>query len=90
MDEFRPSYFPSTAEFNIVKRHAYLLRSTHPVIFQISARSSRILIFSCPDNTIMAAILSGLYRNYLLLRPGVVPKQEDALKIGILGAANIA
>lgn len=38
----------------------------------------------------MAALLSGLYRNYLLLWPAAVPKQDGALKIGILGAANIA
>lgn len=38
----------------------------------------------------MAAILSGLYRNYLLLRPATVTKHEEALNIGCLGAANIA
>lgn len=37
----------------------------------------------------MAALLGGLYRNLLLFRPPIATKQDDALKIGILGAANI-
>lgn len=38
----------------------------------------------------MAAALSCLYRNYQILWPNVVAKQEDALKIGVLGASMIA
>lgn len=38
----------------------------------------------------MASFLSGLRRNQLLASAPVVAKQDDALKFGILGAANIA
>lgn len=38
----------------------------------------------------MATILGALRRNYLMFRPPVAPKQDDAIKFGILGAANIA
>lgn len=38
----------------------------------------------------MAALLSGLRRNYYIVNVPVVAKQDDALKIGILGAAAIA
>lgn len=34
--------------------------------------------------------LSGLRRNQLLFMVPVVPKKDDALRFGILGAANIA
>lgn len=40
--------------------------------------------------TVMASFLSGLRRNQLLLMPSVVAKHDDALKFGVLGAANIA
>ncbi|ROV99856.1 hypothetical protein VSDG_03111 [Cytospora chrysosperma] len=38
----------------------------------------------------MAAILGAVRRNWLLMNPPVATKQDDALKIGILGAASIA
>lgn len=38
----------------------------------------------------MATILGALRRNWLIFRPPVAPKQDDAIKFGILGAANIA
>ncbi|KAI3397093.1 hypothetical protein diail_11236 [Diaporthe ilicicola] len=38
----------------------------------------------------MASFLGALRRNWLIFRPPVAPKQDDALKFGILGAANIA
>jgi hypothetical protein len=36
------------------------------------------------------SFFSGLRRNWLQLHPPVVPKDQDAIKIGILGAATIA
>ncbi|KAI7773883.1 hypothetical protein LA080_009678 [Diaporthe eres] len=38
----------------------------------------------------MASFLGALRRNWLIFRPPVAPKQDDAIKFGILGAANIA
>lgn len=38
----------------------------------------------------MASFLGAIRRNWLLMKPPVATKQEDALKIGILGAAMIA
>ncbi|KAK2598623.1 hypothetical protein N8I77_012019 [Diaporthe amygdali] len=38
----------------------------------------------------MASFLGALRRNWLIFRPPVAAKQDDALKFGILGAANIA
>lgn len=38
----------------------------------------------------MASVLGCLYRNYQILWPSAAPKQEDALKIGVLGASLIA
>ncbi|TEA13381.1 D-xylose 1-dehydrogenase (NADP(+)) 2 [Colletotrichum sidae] len=38
----------------------------------------------------MAAVWGLLRRNYLIFNPPVAPKQEGALRFGILGAANIA
>lgn len=38
----------------------------------------------------MATLLGALRRNWLMFRQPLAPKQDDALKFGILGAANIA
>lgn len=38
----------------------------------------------------MASLIGALRRNWLMFRPPVTPKQDDAIKFGILGAANIA
>lgn len=38
----------------------------------------------------MATLLGALRRNWLMFRPSEAPKKDDALKFGILGAANIA
>jgi hypothetical protein len=38
----------------------------------------------------MASVFGFVHRNWQLLNPPVVPKTDDALKFGILGAANIA
>ncbi|ETS85562.1 hypothetical protein PFICI_03587 [Pestalotiopsis fici W106-1] len=38
----------------------------------------------------VSAFLSGLHRNWTMLNPPAPPKEQNALKFGILGAANIA
>lgn len=38
----------------------------------------------------MASLIGALRRNWVMFRPPVAPKQDDAIKFGILGAANIA
>jgi hypothetical protein len=38
----------------------------------------------------MATLLGALRRNWLMFRQPLAPKKDDALKFGILGAANIA
>lgn len=38
----------------------------------------------------MASLLGALRRNWTMYNQPLVPKKDDALKFGILGAANIA
>lgn len=38
----------------------------------------------------VSAFLSGVHRNWTMFNPPAHPKEQNALKFGILGAANIA
>lgn len=38
----------------------------------------------------MASVFGFLRRNYLIFNPPVAPKQDGAIRFGVLGAANIA
>lgn len=45
--------------------------------------------FHYQPNIAMAAFIGGLRRAWLIVSPPTPAKHEDALKFGILGAANI-
>lgn len=56
----------------------------HIHIYTLQYRANHVVYLT------MAAILGAVRRNWLLMNPPVATKQDDALKIGILGAASIA